>query len=88
MTDLEAAWYAVHDNTPEGWYVGRPGYEERYHQSSMYAFDPSEKPVVGKRSREWTAVGRTELECVQVMARRLGELREGRWPSSAPQAAE
>ena len=56
MTDLEAAWNAVHDNTPEGWYVGRPGYEERYHQSSMYAFDPSEKPVVGKRSREWTAV--------------------------------
>jgi hypothetical protein len=26
------------------------------------------------------AVGRTELECVQVMARRLGELGEGRWP--------
>ena len=22
MTDLEAAWTAVHENTPEGWYVG------------------------------------------------------------------
>ena len=47
---------------------------------SMCAFDPSEKPVVGKRSREWTAVGPTELRCVQEMARCLGELREGRWP--------
>jgi hypothetical protein len=34
----------------------------------MYAFDPSEKPVAGKRSREWTVVGRTELECVEVIA--------------------
>ena len=82
MTDaeFEAAWAAVHDNTPEGWFVGRPGFEERYDQWSMYAFDPSERPVAGKRSREWTAVGRTELECVQEMARCLGELRKGRWP--------
>ena len=78
--DLEVAWAAVHDNTPDGWYVGKPGYEERHHQWSMYAFDPSEKPVVGKRSREWTAVGQTELHCVQEMARCLGELKAGRWP--------
>ena len=25
MTDLEAAWAAAHENTPEGWYVGKPG---------------------------------------------------------------
>ena len=43
MTDLEAAWDAVHENTPEGWYVGRPGYEERYGQWSMYAIDPSDR---------------------------------------------
>ena len=49
-------------------------------EQSMHAFDPSETPVVGKRSREWTAVGPTELRCVQEMARCLGELREGRWP--------
>jgi hypothetical protein len=78
--DLAAAWDAVHDATPDGWYVGRPGFEERHNQWSMYAFDPSERPVVGKRSREWTAVGPTELRCVQEMARCLGELREGRWP--------
>ena len=58
--------------------MGRLGYEERHNQWSMYAFDPSEKPVVGKRSREWTAVGRAELECVREMARCLGGLKEGR----------
>ena len=80
MTNLEAARAAVHENTPEGWYVGRPGIEERYGQWSMHAFDPSEKPVVGKRSREWTAVGQTELHCVEEMARCLGEIKAGRWP--------
>ena len=82
MTDqrLAEAWTAVHENTPDGWFVGRPDHEERYRQWSMYAFDPSEKPVVGKRSREWTAVGQTELHCVQEMARCLGELKAGRWP--------
>ena len=78
--DLEAAWVAVHTNTPDGWYVGRPSWDERYGRWEQYAFDPSEKPVVGKRSREWTAVGQTELAVVLVMARCLGELREGRWP--------
>ena len=63
-----------------GWYVGRPGYEERYNQWSMYAFDTFERSVVGKRSREWTAVGPTELRCVQEMSRCLRELGEGRWP--------
>jgi len=77
---LAEAWDLVHANTPEGWYVGRPGCEERYRQWSQYAFDPSEKPVVGKRSREWTAVGQTELHVVQEMARCLGELKVGRWP--------
>ena len=46
----------------------------------MHAFDPSEKAVDGGREHQWTAVGRTELECVQEMARSLGELKAGRWP--------
>ena len=37
-------------------------------------------PKVGKRSREWIAVGATEVECVREMARCLVELGEGRWP--------
>ena len=39
-----------------------------------------ERPVEGKRSREWTAVAPTELAVVGSMAYCLGELREGRWP--------
>ena len=47
---------------------------------SMHAFDPAERPIVGKRSREWTAVGPNELACVREMARCLAELREERRP--------
>lgn len=65
---------------PEGWYVGRPGCEDRYQQWSMYAFDPAEKAVVGERSREWTAVGQTELDCLLDMAYCPSELAPSRWP--------
>jgi hypothetical protein len=33
----------------------------RFPQWEQYAFDPSERPRVGLRSREWTAVARTEV---------------------------
>ena len=56
--DLEAAWAAVHDATPTGWYVGQPSYHDDRHQWAMYAFDPSERPSVGTRSRDWTAIER------------------------------
>jgi hypothetical protein len=46
----------------------------------MYAFDQNEKAAVGWRSREWTAVGQTEVECVREMARCLREIVEGRVP--------
>jgi hypothetical protein len=80
LARLAAAWDAVHDATPEGWYVGRPMEHPERNEWSMFAFDRSETPVVGKRANEWTAVGYTELHCVQTMAYCLGELREGRWP--------
>ena len=82
MTDeaLAAAWEAVHENTPAGWQVGRPGYVDRFREWRMYAFDPWERPVVGRRSRESVASGQTELDCVKEMARCLGEIRAGRWP--------
>ena len=47
---------------------------------SMYAFDPTEKPKVGHRSREWTAIGPTEARVVREMARCLREISEGRVP--------
>jgi hypothetical protein len=46
----------------------------------MFTFDPSESPVEGKRSREWTAVAPTELAVLRSMAYCLRELSEGRWP--------
>ena len=35
---------------------------------------------MGHRSREWTAVGQTEIECVCEMARCLREISEGGVP--------
>jgi hypothetical protein len=80
MTDLEEAWNAVHEDTPAGWYVGRPSYQVERQEWVMYAFDPSERSKVGLRSREWTAVAATEEGMVREMARCLEELREGRTP--------
>ena len=82
MTDeaLAAAWDAVHANTPEGWQVGRPACVDRYREWRMYAFDTTETPADGKRSGEWTAVGRSEVHYLRVMARCLAEIEAGRWP--------
>ena len=80
LATLAAAWEAVHANTPAGWQVGRPAYVDRYREWRMYAFDPSERPVVGWRSRESVASGQTELDCIEEMARCLAEIRAGRWP--------
>jgi len=46
----------------------------------MHAFDTTEMPADGKRTREWTAVGRSELHCLEVMACCLAEIKAGRWP--------
>jgi len=77
-SDVEEAWEALHDATPPGWYVGRPMLHDERHEWQQYAFDPSERAVVGVRKREWTAVAQTEAGVVREMARRLTEIREGR----------
>jgi hypothetical protein len=46
----------------------------------MYAFDSFERPRSGARSREWTAVGATEVEVLVEMARCLREISAGRAP--------
>ncbi|HET7128939.1 MAG TPA: hypothetical protein VFJ93_07685 [Gaiellaceae bacterium] len=77
----EDAWNRIHDAKPAGWFVGRPAFEERRTPPwSQYAFDPTERPRVGRRSREWTAVGMTELECLEEMARCLAVIRNGATP--------
>ncbi len=46
----------------------------------MYAFDPAERPNMGARSREWTAIGNREVKAVREMARCLREIAAGRVP--------
>jgi len=46
----------------------------------MYAYDPSERPKIGQRSREWTAIADSEEGVVREMARCLREIVAGRAP--------
>jgi hypothetical protein len=80
--DTAAAWIELHAaNDALGWFVGRPAFEpHRLVPWSQYAFDPFEKQKLGKRSREWTAVGNTEAECIREMARCLREIGERQVP--------
>ncbi len=80
MTDLDEAWAELHDATPTGWYVGTPSYHVERREWSQYAFDTREKAHIGRRSREWTAVGPTEEGVVREMARCLREITSGRVP--------
>ena len=78
--DLEDAWDELHDATPPGWFAGRPSYDERRHVWEQCACDPTERAHGGARSREWTAIGPTELEVMRELARCLRLIREGRVP--------
>lgn len=80
MTDVHDAWSRIHEVAPSGWFVGRPGYDPGRHQWTQYAYDPHERPRVGLRSREWMAVGETELDVLEEMARCLAEINAGRVP--------
>lgn len=55
---------AAHDNTPRAGTSDGPTGTSDTTAGSMYAFDPRETPIVGKRSREWIAVGPSELRCL------------------------
>ncbi len=56
----DEAWADLHEATPPGWYVGRASLHDERAEWVMYAFDPSERPVMGHRKREWTAIAQTE----------------------------
>ena len=79
-TDLEVAWNDLDDAKADGWYVGRPSYDEGRKVWEQYAFDPSERARAGVRSREWTAVAQSELEVMRELARCLRLFHEGRVP--------
>ena len=78
MTERADAWAKLHAATPPGWWVGRPSYHNERRQWVMYAFDPSERAIVGVRQREWTAVGESEEAAVREMARCLALIKERR----------
>ncbi len=70
--------------TPRG-HAGRlarrgPYYHDERRQWVQYAFDPSERPVVGLRRREWQAIAESEEAVVREMGRCLRELGAGRAP--------
>lgn len=56
VSDRQSAWDELHAALPPGWVVGRPSYHDERREWVLYAFDPSERPVVGIRQREWQAV--------------------------------
>ena len=72
-SDFDEAWNELHDALPRGWTVGRPSYHPERRESL-------ERPVVGVRKREWTAVAGTEEAVVAEMARCLREIAAGRQP--------
>lgn len=78
--DLARAWEELHAEIPRGWSIGRPSEHPERREWVMFAFDPSERPVVGLRSREWTAVAKSEEAVVREMARCLREIAAGRVP--------
>lgn len=77
---LEEAWNELHDALPSSWYVGTPVFNERRDEWSVYAFDTTEKPKVGHRRREWTAVHPTQEGVLREMARCLRDFEGGRVP--------
>jgi hypothetical protein len=75
MTDLEVAWAELDAaNATLSWTVSRPSLHEEVRGAEhfeQWAHDRREKAKVGRRSRELTARGATEVECVREMARAL-----------------
>jgi hypothetical protein len=80
-TDLAAAWDDLHRvNEALGWHVGLPAYFDRRDEWQLYAFDPTERPKVGHRSRAWTAVHPTQIGVIREMTRCLREFAAGQVP--------
>ena len=81
--DIAAAWSEVHEalDALPGWFVGRPAFEVRRDPPwSMYATDRFAGQKIGRRAREWMAIGPTELRVLQEMADALRAVSEGRVP--------
>ena len=71
MTDLEAAEDALRAALPRGWVVGRPVEHTGEGRYVIFAYDPAERPKVGKRTRALEVSAPTELDAVREMAHGL-----------------
>jgi hypothetical protein len=80
VDSVEAAWEALHAANVEDWWIGRPRFNERRNEWSLYAYDRTEKVRIGKRSRHWTAVHPTQNGVIRTMAYCLTEFAAGRVP--------
>lgn len=82
MTDdkREAAWDDLRTALPAGWWVGSPSHHDECREWVLYAYVPHERPVAGRRQREWLAVAPSEVEVVREMARCIREIAAGRVP--------
>lgn len=80
MDDLTDAWAELLAVMPDGWEAGRPAWNERRQEWSLYAWDRSERPKIGHRSREWTAVHPTHAGVVRSMARCISDIVQGNVP--------
>ncbi len=78
--DREAAWTELLEAKPPGWWVGSASHHPERQKWLLYAFDPSERPKSGHRSREWEVEGPTEEYVVREMARCLREITAGKVP--------
>ena len=77
----EDAWERIDDATPAGWFVGLPSVAPgRVMPWSQYAFDRSERAVIGQRQREISAVGDTEIDVLERMSERLEQAKNARMP--------
>lgn len=83
MTALEDAWAQLDAPTPccagmSADRLSRTGWPAA--QWEQYAFDTSERPKAGKRTREWSAIAPTEVGVILSMERCPREVRAGRVP--------
>lgn len=77
---LETAWNDLQDALLPGWFVGTPVYHVERREWALYAYDTTERALIDKRNREWTALGPTEADAIREMARCLAEIAAGRVP--------
>lgn len=65
---------------PPHWVCGQPSYHDERREWLLDCYDPTERPKVGLRKREWQAVADYEVGVVREMARCLAEIAAGRVP--------